>query len=122
MAEKAKATAAQMLVDSATNRVFVIGVDSLGAEGASLNPGDSVALSIDNTAIATITLDATPVNDPSGRASVASGVVSPVTPINTGTSFNAMAVATIGGTAQAAVELELQWQAGAATAVLEEAN
>jgi hypothetical protein len=111
-----------LVVDSATNRVFVIGVDAAGAKGAPLASGDSVSLTIDNPAIATIALDPSPLPDPNGVPSVASGVLSPVAPIQTATPFNAVAVATIGGVAQAPVSLAIQWQAGTATSVIEEVN
>lgn len=115
-------TTAQLLIDSATNRLFVIGVDALGAKGAQFNAGDSVAVSIDDPTLATYTPDASPAADPSGIPSVQSGVIAPVAPINTGKPFNAVAQATVGGVVQPPVSLALQWQPGAATAVLEEAD
>lgn len=120
-----------MIVDSATNRIFVFGTDSLGALGAQLAAGDSVAVTIDNAAVASILADASPLASsvasadgkvPVGTPSVYSGVVSPVTPIQTGVAFNAVVVASIAaeGGAQAAIDYELQWQPGAATGVLVE--
>jgi hypothetical protein len=84
MTAKAKATGTNLIIDTANARLYAVGLDSLGAAGAQLAPGASVAGASSDLTVASLVPDSPPLPDPSGNPSVYSAAIVATTPPVTG--------------------------------------
>jgi hypothetical protein len=124
---KAKAGTAVLIVDTANEKLYVVGVDSAGAKGAQLNPGDTCVATSSDLTVGSLAQDQNgglPFNtpDPSGNATVYSAAIVPTAPPVVGKVFTLSVVLTLAGVAQAPQTVDLQFTAGPANSIiLEEA-
>jgi len=118
MADKAKATGPTLVVDTGNLRLYVIGLDSLGAKGAPLAAGASIAVTASPTGVLTLTQDPTPLTDPNGTPSIYSAAIAPVDPPQTGVPVTLTAVVTnADGTTQPPVTGQVQFTPGTEASV-----
>jgi hypothetical protein len=115
MTGKAKATAGPtLIIDTANMRLYAIGLDALGAKGAPLAAGASIAPpTLSPTGVMTLTPDNTPLPDPSGTPSDYSAAIAPVNPPQTGVPVTiTVQVTNADGTTQAPATAQVQFTPG----------
>lgn len=116
--ENMKDTAPVLIIDTATKRLFAIGLDAAGAQGASLAAGATVAGVVSDPTVAVLTPDPTPMTDPNGIPSVFSAVIAPATPPKTNVPVTiTVTVTNADGTTQPPVETSVQFTAGTETSL-----
>ena len=113
MTEKAKATGPTLIIDTANMRLYAIGLDALGAKGAQLASGASIAVTASPTGVLMLTPDSPSLPDPSGTPSVYSAAIAPVNPPETGVPVTLTAIVTnADGTTQTPVTAQVQFTPG----------
>jgi hypothetical protein len=120
---KAKAGTAVLIVDTAAMKLYVVGVDSAGAKGAQLNPGDTCVATSSDLTIGSLVQDTnggvtvnTP--DPSGTPTVYSAAITPVIPPVVNKPFTLSVVLTLAGVAQVPVTTDVQFTPGPASSII----
>jgi hypothetical protein len=113
------ATTPTNISDSQPTPVAVLGIDSVGLLGAQLATGATIAVTVDNTAVATFVADATPQPQPQANGtsvpSLISGDLVPASPVVGNTTANvSFAITNADGSAGSTGSASFQLQAGTA--------
>jgi hypothetical protein len=116
---KSKASTATLIVDTAAMKLYVIGLDSLGARGAQLGSGVTIGATSSDETVATLVPDASPAPDPSGTPTVYSAAITPATPPVIGKPTTLSVVLNTAGVGSSApVTVDIQFTAGPANSIV----